>query len=204
VCPKRFPCPWYIRHKPCTYLALRLKQSPNRSKWPSTWSTSPRSAINCFKNDFWAYGTFNTSRAPVLHRDWWHLHPDQNKIPLDPCHIGVPSVASKWFMSQWTFSTNRAHISKWTETSFHLTNVTKKYHRVCLRRFPCPWFIWHKPYTYLASSLTLSPNVGVPLVALKIISEPMVRLTQIVHLSCIEINTISKHTETIFHLIYAT
>jgi hypothetical protein len=101
VCPKRFPCPWYIRRKPCTYLAPRLKQSPNRSKWPSTWSTSPRSAINYFQNDFWAYGTFSVGRAPILHRDWWHLHMDQNKIPLDPCHIGVPSVASKWFMSLW-------------------------------------------------------------------------------------------------------
>ena len=27
VCPKRFPCTWYIRCKQCTYLAMRL--SPN-------------------------------------------------------------------------------------------------------------------------------------------------------------------------------
>jgi hypothetical protein len=29
-------------------------------------------------------------------------------------------------------------------------------------------------------------------------------LSQTVHLSCVEVNTISKQTETIFHLIYAT
>jgi hypothetical protein len=36
------------------------------------------------------------------------------------------------------------------------------------------------------------------------ISEPMVCLTQTVHLSCVEINTIYKQTKIIFHLIYAT
>jgi uncharacterized protein YoxC len=36
------------------------------------------------------------------------------------------------------------------------------------------------------------------------IFEPMVRSAQTMHLSSVEINTISKETETIFHLIYAT
>ena len=29
VCPKRFPSLWYVRRKPCTYLASRLGLSPN-------------------------------------------------------------------------------------------------------------------------------------------------------------------------------
>jgi len=34
--------------------------------------------------------------------------------------------------------------------------------------------------------------------------EPMVRLAHIVHLSCVEINTISKQTETSFHFTHVT
>jgi hypothetical protein len=49
-------------------------------------------------------------------------------------------------------------MSKLTKMSFHLTNITQKYHRVCLRRFPWMWYIWRKPCTYLASWLTLSLN----------------------------------------------
>jgi hypothetical protein len=35
VCPKRFQCSWYIRHKPCTYLAPRLTLSLNELKQAS-------------------------------------------------------------------------------------------------------------------------------------------------------------------------
>jgi hypothetical protein len=38
-------------------------------------------------------------------------------------------------------------ISKRTETSFHLTHVTKEYHRVCLKRFQCMWYIRRKTCT---------------------------------------------------------
>jgi hypothetical protein len=40
--------------------------------------------------------------------------------------------------------------------------------------------------------------------ASKMIFKPMVYSAQFVQLSCAEINTISKHIEAIFHLIYAT
>jgi hypothetical protein len=46
--------------------------------------------------------------------------------------------------------------------------------------------------------------VGVPLVAPKMIFEPMVHSAQTMHLFCIKINSITKEIETIFHLIYAT
>jgi hypothetical protein len=45
------------------------------------------------------------------------------------------------------------------------------------------------------NELPLDPcHVGVPLGAFEMISEPMVRLAQTMHLSCVEINTISKRT----------
>jgi hypothetical protein len=86
VRPKRFRGQWYVWRKPNTYLALTLTLSPNGPKQDSTWPTSPRSSIGCIKNDFWAYGTLNASRAPILRQ------------------IGT--------------------ISKWTESSFHLSIVT--------------------------------------------------------------------------------
>jgi hypothetical protein len=58
VCPKWFASLWYIRRKPCTYFASKLALSPKRPKWSSTWALSPRSAIGCVQNNFWAYGTF--------------------------------------------------------------------------------------------------------------------------------------------------
>jgi hypothetical protein len=55
------------------------------------------------------------------------------------------------------------------------------------------------------NELLLDPcHLGVPLGVSKMIFKPMVRLAQTMHLSCVEINTISKHTEPIFHLIYPT
>jgi hypothetical protein len=51
----------------CTYLVSWLTLSPNRPKQASTWSS--RSTIWSVQNDFWAYGTFGTNHAPILH---WH------------------------------------------------------------------------------------------------------------------------------------
>jgi hypothetical protein len=69
VCPKWFPCSWYIRRKPCTYLALRLTLSPNILKLACTWPTSPRSTIGCDQNYFHARGAFGANHAPILHQD---------------------------------------------------------------------------------------------------------------------------------------
>jgi hypothetical protein len=47
-------------------------------------------------------------------------------------------------------------------------------------------------------------HIGVPLVAPKMIFEPMVRSVQTVHLSCVKINTISKQTKSNFHFTHVT
>jgi hypothetical protein len=66
--PKQLPSLWYIRRKQCTYLASRLALSPNRLKWGSTCTSSPRSTIRCVQNDYWSYGMFGANHAPILHR----------------------------------------------------------------------------------------------------------------------------------------
>jgi hypothetical protein len=49
-------------------------------------------------------------------------------------------------------------ISKWTETSFHLTHVTLVYHWVSPKWFHGLWYVQRKPYTYLVPRLTQSVN----------------------------------------------
>jgi hypothetical protein len=93
--PKRFLSLWYIWCKPCTYLAPTLKMSPNGSKRDSTWPTSPMSFIRCVQNYFWAYGMFGANRAPILCQDWHSIQMDQNKLPIEPRHQGVPSGLSE-------------------------------------------------------------------------------------------------------------
>ena len=140
-------------------------------------------------------------------------------IPLEPRHLGVPSGASEMISESCLAQTVHLSctytntISKRTKTRFHLTLVTQEYHRVRPKRFMSLWYVWHKPCTYLALILTLYPNgskrdsleprlPGVLSGAVKMISEPC--LEQTVHLSCTNTNTISKRTETRFHLSLVT
>ena len=102
-------------------------------------------------------------------------------------------------------------ISKQIEPRFPLSLFTKEYHRVRPKQFLSLWCIRHKPCTYLAPKLILSPkrpkwdlydtrHLEVLLVASKYISKHMVRSMQFLHLSCIKISTISKQSKLSFHL----
>jgi hypothetical protein len=98
---------------------------------------------------------------------------------------------------------------------FHTAHVTKEFPQVRANDFWAHgiFFTNHEPMFnqdlhYLQTEwieLPLEPrHLGVPLVASKMISESMVRLAQIVHLSCTDTNTISKWTETRFHIPHIT
>jgi hypothetical protein len=95
VHPKWFLNLLYIWRKPCTCLAPMLTLSPNRPKQDSIWPKSPRCYIGCVQNDLWAYGTFAQSVHLSCVKISTHLQMDWIEIPLEPRHIGVPSVASK-------------------------------------------------------------------------------------------------------------
>jgi hypothetical protein len=58
---------WYVRRKPCTYLASRLALFPNGPKWASSWASSLRSTTGYVQNNFWAYTTFSANHAPIFH-----------------------------------------------------------------------------------------------------------------------------------------
>jgi hypothetical protein len=73
---------------------------------------------------------FGTNRVPILRQDYYYLQIDWNKYPPEPRHLGVPLGASKT-ISELRLSqivhlscTNTNIVSKWSETRFHMTNVT--------------------------------------------------------------------------------
>jgi hypothetical protein len=49
-------------------------------------------------------------------------------------------------------------ISKRTEMSIHMSRTTKEGHEVHPKQFLSLWDVWRKAFTYLALTLTLSPN----------------------------------------------
>ena len=123
-----------------------------------------------------------------------------NGIPHDPRHLGVASGASKTLYQPMVRLAQTMHrscvkistISKRTKTTFELSFVTKEYHRVRPKRYMRLWYVWCRPCTYFALTLTPSPNgpnkiphdpchQGVPSGASKMISESMVRSAQTVY-----------------------
>ena len=62
----------------------------------------------------------------------------ENKLPLEPCHLGVPSGVSKIISEPMVCLVQTVHlscvkistISKRTETSLHLSLVSYEYHQV--------------------------------------------------------------------------
>jgi hypothetical protein len=101
MCPKWFMSLWYIRRKPCTYIASRLVLSPNGPKRASSWASSPRSTIGCIQNNFWAYGMF----AQTVHQFCIDTNTvsKQFKTRLHMTHITEEfhRVRPKWFLILW-------------------------------------------------------------------------------------------------------
>jgi hypothetical protein len=144
-----------------------------------------------------------------LHQELHYLQADRSELSLEPCHLGAPSSASKTISMPMVFSVQTVHlsctdtntVSKWTKMRIHTTHVTYEFHRVRPTLFMSLWYIQCKLCTHLASRLALSPNrpnrappdtrhLGLPSGASKTIYGPMVRLTQIEHLSCPDANTV--------------
>jgi hypothetical protein len=177
VRPKWFPGLWYVRLKQCTYLESRLALCPNGPKRASTWASSSWSTI----------GSVQMISKPMVRL-------------AQTVHLSC---------------TDANTISKQTEPRFVMTHITLEFHRVVQNDFRAYGTFGEKQCTYLASRLALSPNgwnelplepprLGVPLGASKMISEPIVHLAQIVHLSCSDTNTVSEQTKTRFHMSHIT
>jgi hypothetical protein len=91
---------------------------------------------------------------------------DRKKLPLEPCHLGVPSGASKTIsepilhLSQTVYLryTDTKTISKRTEMRFDMTHITLEFHRVRPKWFLSLRYVRCKLWTNPASRLVLSLN----------------------------------------------
>jgi hypothetical protein len=215
--------PWYVWHKPCTYLAPTLTSSLNGPKWDSTWATSPRSSIGCLQNDFQAYGTFGANRIPILHQDQYYFQVDRNELPLEPHRLGAPSGVSKMITEPMVRLAQTVHlswvkistISKQTETSFHLSpsststircvqNDFWPYGTFSANRAPILLRHWHRHRMDQNKTPQEPHRLGVPSALSKTISKPRVCLVQTVPPSSTDTNTVSKLTKIRFDMTHVT
>jgi predicted Zn-ribbon and HTH transcriptional regulator len=152
----------YVRCKQCIYLALRLALSPNRPKQASTWASSPRRTIGCVQSEFQAYGSFGTNHAPILLRHKHHLWMDQNGIPHEPRHLGVPSGASKMISKPMVRLAQTVHLSFIRlALSPNRPKQASTWASSPRRTIGCvqnDFYVWCKLWTNLALTLKPSPN----------------------------------------------
>jgi hypothetical protein len=109
---------------------------------------------------------FGTNRTTILCQVYHYLQMDWIKLPLEPHHLGVPSVVSKMISKPMRCLAQTVHlscidtytISRRTETRFHMTHVTSEFHGVRQKWFLSLWYVRCEPCTYLAKSIAKSPN----------------------------------------------
>jgi hypothetical protein len=131
-----------------------------------------------------------------------------NELPLNPHHLGVPSRAPKMISKPIPCSAQTVHqscvkintISNRTKTSFYLIPCHLGGPSGVAKTISMP--VVHSTNQ---NELPLDPrHLRVPSGMPKTISEPIACSTQTMHLSCIEINYISKQTKMSFYLTHVT
>jgi hypothetical protein len=124
-----------------------------------------------------------------------------NEIPYNPQHLGVPSAASKIVCKAMVClaqtmelsSIKISTMSKRTEMRFHLSLEPRSAIRFVQNDF-CAYGTIGTNYAPISHQNEISHDphhLGGPSAGFKMISEPVVRSAQTVHLSCIMISTIS-------------
>jgi hypothetical protein len=101
VHPKWFLSLWYVRRKPCNYLASRLALSPNRPKQASIWASLARSTIGCVQNDFRVYGSFDAHQHLSYVKIGTISKWTKTRIHLSLITYEYHRVRPKWFLSLW-------------------------------------------------------------------------------------------------------
>jgi hypothetical protein len=112
---------------------------------------------------FMTYGTFNANRAPIFCST---ISKRTKQISTRPSSPRSTTGASKPIYEPMVRLTQTEHlsctdantVSKQIETRFHMTHVTKEFHRVPPILFPSLWYVRRKPCTNHASRVALSPN----------------------------------------------
>jgi hypothetical protein len=147
VRPKRFLSLWYIRHKLCTYLTSRLALSPNGPSFHLSLITNEYHWVRAkwFLSQWYVWCKLCTYLAPTL-----TLSPNEKKCDSSwPTSPRIQSGASKMIFEPMVHSTQTVHpscvkistICERNKTCFHLSPVTKWYHRVHPKWFLSQWYV---------------------------------------------------------------
>jgi hypothetical protein len=205
--PKWFLSLGYVWHKPCTYLESRLELFPNGPKRAFIWTSSPRSTIHCVQNYFWAYRTFGANCAPIMHRNWHISKRIETRFYMTHVTWEFDRVRPKRFMRLWyVWCKLWIYLAPILTPSPNGPKQDSTWPMSPRSSIGCVQSDFQAYGTFGAKRCTnLEPrHLGVPSSVSKIISEAMVHLAQTVRLSCTETNTVSKPTETSFHLTLVT
>jgi hypothetical protein len=144
----------------------------------------------------------------------------QNEIPHDPSHLGFHHVRLKWLPSLWyvwhkpcTYLVSRLALSPNRPKQASTWASSPRRTIGCIQN---DFYICRKPCTYLALTLTPSPNgpkrastwASSPKSTIGCVQTNFLSLWYVwrktVHLSCSDTNTVSKRTETRFHMSHVT
>jgi hypothetical protein len=145
------------------------------------------------------------------------------ELPLEPCHLGVPSGVSKMISEPAVCSSQTVHLS-----CLKISTISNELNQACtwaLSSRSTIRCIQNDFWAYGMFSTNRAPFLNrirhylqmeqneiphdprhheVPSGAYKMISEDVVRSAQTVHLSCADTNTISKWTKMRFHMTHVT
>jgi hypothetical protein len=154
---------------------------------------------------------FSTNRAPILQWHQHYLQMNQNEIPRNPRHLGVPSGSFKTTSEAMvrsaqtcTYLASRLAISfnGLDRASTWASSPRSTIRCVQIDFWGCGTFgvnrapILRQDYHYLQTNWIKHPleprHLGEPSGASKMISKPTVRLVQTLHLSCFKISNISN------------
>jgi hypothetical protein len=112
---------------------------------------------------FMTYGTFNANCAPIFCST---ISKRTKQISTRPSSPRSTAGASKTIYEPMVRLTQTEHlsctnantVSKQIKTRFHMTHITKEFHRVPPILFPSLRYVRRKPCTNHASRVALSPN----------------------------------------------
>jgi hypothetical protein len=223
VRPKWFLSIWYIRRKPCTYLASRL------ALYQMNWIKHPLKLrhLGELSGASKMISDPTVCLAQTMHLSWTDSN-TISKCTKTRFHMTHVSLEFHWVRPKWFLRLGYVRHKPCTYLVSRLAKSSKRLNRAstwasslrsttrCVRNdfWACGMFgqsyapILHRHLDCLQMDRNEIPqdpcHLVVPSGVSKMISKPAVRSVQTVHLSCVKISTIFKRTESSIQLRLVT
>ena len=97
-----------------------------------------------------------TSNVSMVNDDLWMLDAHAHVMRVKLCKANTRGV-TRLVQTVHLSCTDTNTVSERNKKRFHMTHVTKKFHRVRPKWFSSLWYVWCKLCTYLPSRLALFP-----------------------------------------------